>query len=33
MIDLDEFSWIAGTVILVNMLGPELLWPDDLPEQ
>jgi hypothetical protein len=33
MIDLDEFFWIAGDVILVNMPGLKLLWPDDLLER
>jgi hypothetical protein len=33
VVDLDEFSWIAGAVIFVNMPGLELLWQDDLPER
>jgi hypothetical protein len=32
VIDLDEFFWIVGVIIFVNMPGLELLWPDDLPE-
>jgi hypothetical protein len=32
MIDLDELLGIAGPVILVNVLGFEFLWLDNLPE-
>jgi hypothetical protein len=32
MVDLDELLGIAGTIILVDVSGLELLWPDNLPE-
>jgi hypothetical protein len=32
VVDLDELFWIAGVVILVNMPGLELVWPNDRPE-
>jgi hypothetical protein len=33
MIDLDELLKIAGPIILVDVSGFELLWPDNLPER
>jgi hypothetical protein len=32
MIDLDELLKIAGAIILVDVSGIELFWPDNLPE-
>jgi hypothetical protein len=33
VVDLDEFLWVAGDVIFVNVPNLELFWPNDLPEQ
>jgi hypothetical protein len=33
VVDLDEFLYIAGAVIFVNVPSLELLWPDELPER
>jgi hypothetical protein len=32
MVDLDEFLGIAGAIILIDVSGLELIWPDNLPE-
>jgi hypothetical protein len=32
MVDLDEFLGIVGAIILVDVSGLELIWPDNLPE-
>jgi hypothetical protein len=32
MIELDELFGIAGLIILIDVPGLELLWPNDLPE-
>jgi ABC-type phosphate transport system auxiliary subunit len=32
MIDLDELLMIAGVIILIDVSGLELVWPDNLPE-
>jgi hypothetical protein len=32
MVDLDEFLRIVGVIILVDVSGLELIWPDNLPE-
>jgi hypothetical protein len=32
MVDLDEFLRIVGAIILVDVSGLELIWPDNLPE-
>jgi hypothetical protein len=32
MVDLDELLGIVGAIILVDVSGLELLWPDNLPE-
>jgi hypothetical protein len=33
VVDLDEFLWVAGAIIFVDVPSLELLWLDDLPEQ
>jgi ABC-type phosphate transport system auxiliary subunit len=32
MIDLDELLKIVGAIILVDVSGIELFWPDNLPK-
>jgi hypothetical protein len=32
MVDLDEVLEIAGAIILVDVSGVALFWPDNLPE-
>jgi hypothetical protein len=32
MVDLDELLRIVGAIILVDVPGHELFWPDNLPE-
>jgi hypothetical protein len=32
MVDLDEFLRIVGAIILVDVPGLDLFWPDNLPE-
>jgi hypothetical protein len=32
MVELDQLLRIAGAIILVDVLGLELFWPDNLPE-
>jgi hypothetical protein len=32
MVDLDEFLGIVGAIILIDVSGLELIWPDNLPE-
>jgi hypothetical protein len=32
MVDLDEFLGIVEAIILIDVSGLELIWPDNLPE-
>jgi hypothetical protein len=32
MVDLDEFLGIDEAIILIDVSGLELIWPDNLPE-
>jgi hypothetical protein len=32
MVALDEFLRIVGAIILIDVSGLELIWPDNLPE-
>jgi hypothetical protein len=32
MVDLDELLRIAGAIILVDVSGLKLFWPENLPE-
>jgi hypothetical protein len=33
VVDLDDFPWIAGAIIFVNVPSLEPFWPHDLPER